>query len=487
MSVTINPKARGRKPLETDQLKPELLNRSRSRRRKTNALWETAALAPIARNDLRPHLEKIEIAIEDLKYPKSQVRKLEASDIAQVANSIKAFGQVKPILMGHDNEVIDGVVIVEAARQLGLKTVAAVQIGHLTKPEERALRIALNRIGQDRPWDMDILKFEFEELLGLDQTINHLGFSASEIDQIMLSPPPAIPGEPEIYLDENPVTQLGDLWQLGAHKLLCGDAKEEESYDRLLGDDPVQMALTDPPYAVAVDKVVSSHSRDFVEGGGDMTQQEFEQMIAACFTHISRALIEGGMLYCFMDWKHSADLIAIGKALGYIHMNLVTWVKAQGGMGSLYRSQSEFVVVLKKPGQHKNNIQLGKNGRDRTNVWHYAGAGTLGTDAREMLENHPTPKPVTMLVDALLDVTDRGDIVLDPFGGSGSTLIACDETQRIARVIELDPLYCDLIIRRWQEATQQRAILDGNNETFDVVAERRAGLTTLGEADNGTA
>lgn len=487
MSVTINHKARGRKPLVADPLKPELLTRSRSRRRVTQAVWESAAIAPIARNDLQPNLKIIKIPIEDLKYPKRQVRKLEASDIAQVANSIKAFGICVPIIIGQNNTVIDGVAIVEATRQLGLKTVFAVQLEHLSEAEERGARLAINRIGQDRPTDVDETKLEFEELMGLGQRIDILGYSETAIDQILLAPPKTLPPEPSVEEDEDakPVTRLGDLWQLGDHRLLCGDAKDGEGYNRLLEGAPVQMALTDPPYAVAVDKVVSSHSRDFVEGGGDMTAQEFEQMITACFTHVARALVEGGMLYCFMDWKHAADLIAIGKTLGYQHMNLVTWVKAQGGMGSFYRSQSEFVVVLKKPGQHKNNIQLGKNGRDRTNVWHYAGAGTLGTDAREMLENHPTPKPVTMLVDALLDVTDRGDIVLDPFGGSGSTLIACEETKRTARVIELDPLYCDLIIRRWEEATSQRAILDGDNETFDVVAERRTGSDE--EASDGEA
>lgn len=455
-------------------LKPELIRKTRRRRSVTQRESVEEARAPVPRNDIRPALTIVERDIDSLKVPKRQVRKLGPNDVAKVANSIRQHGFCVPIIISKNGTIIDGVATVEAVRSLGFKTIDCVYLDHLEEAETRALRIALNQIGADRPYDLPILKLELEELQLERQPIQLLGFSDAQLDIVLSNAEPKSASErPEQDLAAQPTSWLGDIWKLGNHLVICGDAKDMDTYARLMGSTKAQLALTDPPYAVAVNKVVSTKHRDFVEGGGDMDQAQFEHLIEASFRAIHMALHDGGLLLSFMDHKHVIDLILIGEELGYDHLNLITWVKSQGGMGSLWRSRSEFVVALKKAGKHKNNVQLGKNGRDRTNVWEYAGAGTVGSDAREMLKNHPTPKPVAMLVDAIYDVTDIDDIVLDPFGGSGSTLMACEETGRRARLIELDPRYCDLIVTRWQGATGQHAILDGTNDRFLAVAEQR--------------
>lgn len=456
-------------------LKPELIRKTRRRRSALQQESVQEARAPVPRNDMRPAFSISERDINTLKMPKRQARKLGPNHIAQVANSMRQYGVCVPIIIGKDDQIIDGVATVEAARSLGLKSVPCVYLDHLTPAEERALRLALNQIGKDREYDLPVLKLELQELELEYQPIRLLGFSDAQLDIVLSEEAPMAAGSGAGQKEPpaNPTTRPGDIWRLGRHLLICGDAKFEETYAALMRGAKAQLALTDPPYAVAIDKVVSTKHRDFIEGGGDMDQAAFETMIEAAFGAIHARLIDGGILMSFMDWKHVSDLVLIGEELGYEHINLITWVKGQGGMGSLYRSRSEFVVALKKPGKHKNNIRLGDNGRDRTNVWEYAGAGTIGSDAREMLEKHPTPKPVSMLVDALYDVTDAEDIVLDPFGGSGSTLMACEETGRVARLIELDPGYCDVIIMRWQEATGEHAILEGTHDRFVVVAEQR--------------
>lgn len=466
-------------PPET--LKPALTRKTRRRREALKEESRLETIAPPPRNDLRPSLKVIERQIDELKLPRRQARKLGPDDIKEVANSIQHFGICDPIIIGKNNRVIDGAAVIEAARSLGLCSVPCVELEHLNEVEERALRLALNRIGQDREYDLPELKLELEELKFEEQPIRILGFSDAQLDMVLSDETPASESTEDVLgtMTEEPVSRSGDLWCLGNHRLLCGDAKAEDSYARLMGGDKAQLALTDPPYAVAVGKVVSTKHRDFVEGGGDMDQDAFEALIASAFRHMQGALIDGGLLLSFMDFRHVSDLIRIGKALKFELINIITWVKHQGGMGSLWRSQSEFVVALKKAGKHKNNVELGKHGRDRTNVWEYAGAGTIGSDARKMLKDHPTPKPVPMLIDAIYDVTDIGDIVLDPFGGSGSTLMACEETDRHARVMELDPLYCDLIIRRWESQTGQSAILSQSDQEFSDVTAQRQGFVDI--------
>lgn len=456
---------------DNNSLQPALKEKSAAARKGRAQLHEQSGRVITPRNDLTPDIRIEWIAVDDIKLPKRRVRRMAAEDIEGVVNSILAFGFSDTLLVGRNRQLIDGDLALEAAKSLGMSHVPCDVIEHLTDAEERSFRQANNEIGARRPYDLPELKKEFQELIALHQPIEILGFTSIELDQILADDPEIEEEVPAPAPDAIAVTQRGDLWVLGEHRLLCGDAKVPEDYDRVLSGEEVRLVLTDPPYAVAISKVVSTPHRDFVEGGGDMTEDEFQALISACFKTCHDRLASGGILMSFMDWKHVAHLVAIGTHLGFEHLNLVTWVKPQGGMGSFYRSQTEFVVMLKREGKHINNIKLGANGRDRTNAWHYAGAGTRGTDAAEMLkEGHPTPKPAAMLFDAILDVTHRGDIVLDPFGGSGTTLMAAHKAGRKARLIELDPLYCDLIIRRWQNESGEQARLGEDGPTFDEIA-----------------
>ncbi len=473
------------KKIARDSLKPSLTEKTRTRRASLKAASVLQSKMPQLRNDLRPELHLAEIPIADLKVPKRMVRKFGPEHVAEVANSIRQFGVSAPVLVGNGNAVIDGAVVIEAAKTLGLESLPCVLVGHLSPAEQRAFRLVVNRMGHTRAYDLAELKLEFEELRFEQLPLELLGFSDAEIDSVLQPEATTETAVEEPSVEAIPVTKCGDTWIMGRHRLVCGDAKDESDFTRLMGEDRAQLALTDPPYCVGVGKVVSTPHRDFVEGGADMDEASFNALITRSFSWIRWWLVDGGLLLSFMDWKHIADLVVIGKSLNFELVNIITWVKHQPGMGSLWRSQSEFVVALKKPGKHKNNVQLGANGRDRSNVWQVAGAGTIGTDAREMLADHPTPKPVQMLADAILDVTDRHDIVLDPFAGSGSTLMACVETDRVARLIERDPLYCDLIVRRWQKATGEHAVLEDTGERFLAIEDRgyAQGGDEKGESD----
>lgn len=464
--------------INPEPIKPMLLAKSRTRRAASVRSVELASQTPTRRNDLLPDLTVELIAIADLNLPKRRVRKLEPNDVREAANSIAHLGFSVPLLIGRDGQVIDGELRVEAARSLGLTQLPCIRLAHLSKAQERALRLSSNRIGLMRPYDIEELRLELNELVDEEQPIELLGFSGPELDQIMLVDEAADAAEDsEPQSDDGPVvSKVGDLWVLGDHALLCGDATDVGSYQRLLGDERAQLVLADAPYNVKVSGIVSTQHREFVQGSGEMSEAEFDAFLERFLAASHQALVDGGIAYCFMDWKHIRQLLNAGVTTGYELLNLVCWVKQQGGMGSLLRSQHELIAAFKKPGTHKNNVQLGKHGRDRTNCWFAPGAGSRGSEAAGMLKAHPTSKPPALLADAILDVTDRGDIVLDPFGGSGSTLIACERTGRRGYLMELDPAYCDLIIRRWTALTGKEAIHAESGDGFEAITETRTGL-----------
>ena len=381
--------------------------------------------------------------------------------------------------MGRDNELVNGEARYEAAKQLGLDQLPCIRIAHLSPEEQRMLRLAVNRLAEKGQWDLDALKIEFEDLILTDAPIEITGFSLAEIDQIILGDGAEGlergPLEPEP--EDAATSKLGDVFQLGPHRIVCGNAAEPETLRRLMdGDEPARLILTDEPYNVRISGHVSGGGhREFAMASGEMSDTEFLAFNMSWMKAALPCLCDGGVFGTFIDWRGYSTVFAAASKLNLTPLNLIVWAKTNAGMGSLYRSQHELLPLFKKgDAPHVNNIDLGKKGRWRSNVWTYPGASSLGSDARRGLKDHPTVKPTAMLEDALLDLTNRGDIVVDPFLGSGSTLIAADTTGRACRGVELDPLYVDVIVRRYEMATGNPAVLVETGETFELLALRRA-------------
>lgn len=458
----------------SDTLSATFQTRSRDRSKKLARIGEQERKVLARRNALLPELT---IELRDLKAlvaPERRHRKFGLDDIIEAANVIASQGFLQPIVLGRDDRIIDGELRYEAARWLQLDEVPCLVLSHLDRAEEKQVRIALNRLGQRREWDIEVLRTELEELILAERDIEALGLDTIELDQILIDPVPGGEEENVPEPEDGPVvTQLGDLWRLGNHRLLAGDATKEESYSQLMEGEQAQLLLADAPYNIKVSTIVSTRHREFVQGSGEMSDAEFEAFLAAFIRCCSDVMVDGAIAFLFIDWRQLERMLRAGREAGLELVNIISWIKANGGMGSFYRSQKEEIPMFRKPGQHKNRIKFGAKGRNRTNCWFAPGAGTLGTDSRAMLTQHPTSKPVALLVDAIVDVTDPGDIVLDCFGGSGSTLIACEKTRRSARLIELDCRYCDVILRRWMALTGEEPVLLATRQTLsEVIAER---------------
>ncbi len=401
--------------------------------------------------------------------------------IKQIVHSIEAFGFSVPVLLDDNNNVIAGHGRIFAARKLGLNEIPIVRLSHLTPAQARAFSIADNRLTENSTWDDHMLGEIFAELavLDLDFSLEATGFTMGEIDIKIEGLTDAGEGPdpddvvPE-FADQAPVTQPGDIWLLNGHRLLCGDALEASSYAKLMAGASANLIFTDPPYNVPIDGHASGlgsiRHRDFAMAAGEMSSGQFEIFLCRVFVHLVRYSVDGSIHYICMDWRHQEEVLAAAKPAYAELKNLCVWVKDNGGMGSLYRSQHELIFVFKNGNApHQNNVQLGKYGRNRTNVWNYPSVNNFGRRGEDgnLLALHPTVKPVAMVADAILDCSSRGDIVLDPFLGSGSTLIAAERTGRLFRGIELDPLYVDTAIRRWQRHTGANAVHAVTGQTFD--------------------
>ncbi|RYH07050.1 DNA methyltransferase [Tropicimonas sp. IMCC6043] len=436
--------------------------------------------------------------VADLKPYANNNRIHTAKNVGKLKASVAKFGFVMPILVDSDGVIIAGHGRLEAAKALGLTTVPTVVADHLSPAEVRALRIADNRLAELSDWNEEALQIEFADLMDLsldgdlDFSLDITGFETPEIDIIIGGVGEAESTPSETVEEPDPakpvITQAGDLWVLGDHRILCGNSLEEASYARVLDGEMAGMVFTDPPYNVSVNGHVRSGNggdhREFAMASGEMSDSEFRTFLATFLAETWEKMAEGAIAMVCMDWRHIEELIATGKSGGFELINLCVWNKTNGGMGSLYRSKHEMVCVFKKPGApHINNVELGKHCRNRTNVWDYAGVNSFGKGREADLADHPTVKPTALVADAIMDVSHRGDVVLDAFGGSGATLLAAEKTGRRARLIELDPAYVDVAIRRWQEMTGRTAAHAETGETFN---ERAAvvGTTNPMEASN---
>ena len=420
-------------------------------------------------------------------YPRN-ARRHSKKQIKQIAASIERFGFTNPVLVSDAGEIIAGHGRVEAAKLLGMKTVPTVALSHLSEAERRAYVLADNKLALNAGWDQEVLALELQGLIDLDFDVEITGFSLAEIDLVLdEASESACEGESEgesapedriPHMSEDPVSRRGDLWQLGRHKLLCGDARKTEDYKTLLGDERVDLLFTDPPYNVPIDGHVCGLGRirhsDFAMGVGEMSDEAFTAFLMETLGQMAKVCRDGAIAYVCMDWRHMGELLAAGKAVFTELKNLCVWNKTNGGMGTFYRSKHELVFVFKAgTAPHTNTFGLGDTGRYRTNVWNYPGISSLSKSRAEELAMHPTVKPVALVADAIKDCSRRGDIVLDAFGGSGTTLIAAQKTGRRAYLIEYDPAYVDTIIRRFESVTGKPAMLAETGDTFEDVAALR--------------
>jgi DNA modification methylase len=399
----------------------------------------------------------------------------------QIAASIKAFGFTNPVLIDNRNTIIAGHGRVEAARLLGIDRVPTVRLEGLTQDQIRAYVIADNRLAEKAGWAKEILAIELQHLITIDETfdVTVTGFEIPEIDLILQEANAEQDNDDVVDIDENTqaVTQTGDLWLLGKHRILCGNALAEASFKTLMANRRAHMVFVDVPYNVPIDGNVCGKGlirhREFSMASGEMTEAEFVAFLNTAFRFLARYGMGGSVHYICMDWRHMSELLAAGKQIYDTLLNLCVWAKDNGGMGSFYRSQHELVFVFRNgKGPHRNNIQLGQFGRNRTNVWRYPGVSTQSKQGEEgnLLALHPTVKPVQLIADAMLDCSARGEIILDSFLGSGSTLIAAERVGRVCYGMEIDPLYVDVAIRRWQRLTGDRAVHAGTKKHFDDLA-----------------
>lgn len=430
-----------------------------------------------------PHIEQI--AIDDLRPYPANVRTHSKKQIKQVAASIALFGFNGVVVVNAGNMIIAGHGRVEAAKLLGLSHVPCFRLTHLAEAEERAYAIADNKIAINAGWDREALSAELFELspllLSLESPveIDITGFEMGEIDALLADHQDVEqePVEEPVAQPSEPVTRPGDLWLLGKHRLLCADALDANSYARLLGDAAIGLVICDPPFNVRITGHVGGRGKrkheEFAFASGEMGKAEFSAFLRTFLEHTIRVCRKGALIFCFMDWRSIGALCAVGEAIGLELINICIWNKPTPGQGSFYRSAHEMIAVFRKPGAASaNNIELGRYGRSRTNVWTYASPNKF-KKADDLLSGHPTPKPIAMIADAIKDASNRGDIVLDSFLGSGTTILAAEKVGRRGYGIEYEPGYCDLSILRWQQFTGRDAVLATTGQSFSEIWEAR--------------
>jgi DNA modification methylase len=415
------------------------------------------------------------VPIETVKPYDRVLRHHARQKINKLKKLIARFGQVTPVVVGPDNVIVDGHAMYCAMRERGAGEIAIITVQGRTDPELKALRLALNRLPAEAAWDDENLRAELQELVDVSFDLEITGFDAAEIDGILdfdvVERGDADDGSDLPALGQTAVTAKGDVWTCGRHRVGCGDALDAAFVARVCAGVKADVAFIDPPYNVPVDGFVSGRGkvrhREFAQAVGEMSPAEFQAFLVSALKVLQVSSNPGALAYVCMDWRHLLELMTAGRECELELLNLVVWAKTNGGMGSLYRNQHELICVFKHAGAaHTNNVELGRHGRNRTNVWTYRGMNAFGGDRDALLAAHPTVKPVLLVADVLRDVTNRRGVVLDTFLGSGTTLMAADETGRTCLGTEIDPLYVDVAIRRWQAKTARDAVDAVSGELF---------------------
>ena len=403
--------------------------------------------------------------VADIKPDPRNARTHPKRQIEQLCASIRSFGFTNPVLVDDAGILIAGHGRLRAARQLGLATVPVIELLELTEAQKKALRLADNKIALNAGWDLEILKLELAEIatLDVDFDLSLTGFASGEIDVVLKAANdpeeeviPAVPVEPK--------TKAGDIWILGDHRIGCGDARDLEFLKRIVGEGAkIDAAFMDPPYNVKINGHANAKGRhrEFAMASGEMSDDQFRAFLSETLGAAAAVSRDGAVHYICMDWRHLDDVSAVGRTLYDDLLNICVWNKSNAGMGSLYRSKHEMVFVYRVGrGPHANMVELGKHGRNRTNVWDYPSVNSMAGSRREDLALHPTVKPVAMVADAYQDVTRRGDLVFDMFLGSGTSLIAAERTGRRFRGCDIDPAYVDVAVERWVQLTGRTPVLE---------------------------
>lgn len=423
------------------------------------------------------------VPLQSIKPRLGNPRMHSTKQIRQIAQSIRGLGFLTPIIVDENDVILAGHGRWLAAQQERLKSVPVVRHEHLSEAQKRAFVLADNRIAQEAGWDRDLLRLELGVLAdllppeGLDLTIT--GFAVPEFDALQkdLGPPAAEPADEIPELPASPVSASGDVWVLGRHRILCGDARRSDDFKKLVGTKRARAVFTDPPFNLGSRQIGGRgriQHRDFAFAAGEMSPKAYRIFLTDTLGNGVSVSAPGAVHFVCIDWRHVADLVEVASPLFEQMLNLVVWNKTNAGQGSFYRSQHELIGVFRVEGKpHRNNVELGRFGRNRSNVWTYAGVNTFGKDRLQALSQHPTVKPVALVADALLDCTAPGEIVLDQFAGSGATILAAEKVGRIGYGIEYDPAYVDVAIRRWETATKQEAILESDGRTFEAVQMSR--------------
>jgi DNA modification methylase len=457
-------------------------DQSRPRRSGIDQFWEKPM-------KISPAIELVYRRPGDLKPWPGNPRTHSEKQLVKLKASITKFGFTAPVLVDESSVILSGHARTTAALELKLPEIPTRVIAGRTPSMKRALVVADNKLAQLSTWDETLLRQELELLIKDDFEIEITGFDTAELD-LMFAPAENSQGsEPDdLQAEDIPpdsaeypiVSRAGDLWRPGNHLLLCGDALDRQSYEEVMRGDTAQMVITDPPYNVPINGHVCGSGKvkhaDFMMGAGEMSSGQFIALLGRSVTNMAAVSQDGAIHFLFIDWRHISELLAAAAPVFGAPKQLCVWSKDNAGMGTFYRSQHELVFVFKKGNApHVNNFELGQNGRYRTNVWNYAGVNTFTGKGYELLALHPTVKPTALIADAIRDCSHRNGLILDPFAGSGTILIAAERTGRHARAIELDARYVDVALNRWIRVTGVQPLLDGTGQTWEQVRRDRLG------------
>ena len=413
------------------------------------------------------------IKIDEVVIPENLSKKHPKKQIKKLVRAIIKFGYANPIIITDDMVLISGYGRILAAQELGMTEIPAVVLSNVTETDANALRLLDNRLAEDSEWNFSVLKSEIEKLLKLDFELEDVGFEPLDYDKLLYEEQEEkTTHEKEqddaSWLDANipAIIKSGDLYRLGDHFVYCGDSLCKQSYEIVMQGETAQIVVTDPPYNCKIKGFVcNTRHKEFAMASGEMSNEQFAGFLNTILKNLHNFSSDGSLHYIFIDWRGINTLLTEGLKTYSELLNILVWNKGVGGQGALYRSQHELIPVFKKKGKHQNNIKLGKYGRYRTNILDYPGVRATNPASLELLKLHPTVKSVPLIHDLILDTSSQNDIVLDCFGGSGSTLIAAERCKRRARLIEIDPHYCDVIIYRWQKETGKTAKFVKNFKT----------------------